>query len=394
MNKKLRNTLFFAGLLSFLISIFVVFQFKKNTLQNFGRLSSRTLQSSINLKFYILTRQVLRFAKMKTGLQNVSKKNNFTDLSQSSIKFLAVLNLKNFNKFSWFTANSYKFSNQKVIKKVLKKSNLYLSKSIKKSTTAAASVFPIKILNQQYFILAAPYKEGNSFLWALAVLPKLSFISWLPINKSTEPFSILNSSSDIISHSNYSYVAKKNKSSWAARQNQLGLLESQNFNYKNFDFNIQMFSKIEKSSLLLSSNFKMYFWPMFFKLLFVFTCIFVLLPKLFLNKKNKLKVKDFYEEKQSKKDNIKSPHQNLPASKDNLKNSYQNLSASKSNLSQQKKETSLLNDQEELISLQELPAHSSIIKDLKNLIDDLDKKPLSSVDSNQNHLTAKKEQEL
>lgn len=345
-------------------------------MQDRAQLSSRILQSVVSLKYSILKQQVLKLAKQEGQLYKGAGEVKSTTLSESSIKFLALLNLQNSKTFSWFSANSSQFKQPKIIRRVLQKTNLYLSNNIKKFEAPFSAIFPIQILNQQYFVLVLPYKEGNSFLWTLAVLPKLSFISWLPLQQSKGPFSLLNSSSDIISHANYSYITKKMAAPWAIKQNQLGLLEGYHFDYKNSDFVFQVFSKIEGSSLLLSSSWKMYFWPLFFQLLVIFAGIFVLLPYLFFslfsNKVKSSKVKDFSAKKENPKSNWKNADQGLVLPKEDL---------------------ALLEEQQELISLQELPAHSSIIKDLKSLIDDLDKKPLNRVNLDAQSSLSEKEQE-
>ncbi len=337
----------------------------------------QVLQSAISSQYWILQQQVLQLAKTEGQLHKGAQGDESTSLSNSGIPFLALLNTKGDKRFSWFTTNTSEFDQPKVVKSILQQTHFYLSKNSIKERGSSPAIFPVKVLKQIYFVLVLPYTEKKSSLRALAVLPKLSFISWLPLQETKTSFSLLNPSSDIISHGNYSYIAKKISAPWAIEQNQMGLLEGQQFNYKNSDFYFQVFAKIEGSPLLLSASWKLYFWPLFFQLLAIFIGVFVLAPyfilTFFAKKKQPSIQKDFFKkEEDSKSDQQhKSPNLEAPA-----------------------KESSLLDQQTELISLQELPAHSSIIKDLKNLIDDLDQKPLNEEGlENASNLSEKKQEQ-
>lgn len=361
----MRNALYVAGFFSFVFSIFVIFQFKKGLMAKRVQLSSRILQASITSQYLALKQQILQLADIQSSLNKGEGDLQSATLSESSVELLALLELKNKGRFSWVTASSAKFQTKQVVKNVLQKTEMYLSTYLGASRFKEPTVFALTVLDKPYLALALPYKGVGVSSWVLAILPKLSFISWLPFQEGGGPFSLLNSSSDIISHAKYSYISKKTIEPWAMEQNQLGLLENYRFVYKNSDFVFQIFSKIEGSSLLLSSSWSMRFWPLFFQLLIVFCFSFFFLPFLFyryFSIKEKLEVPQLGKNFSKKSAPAITSH------------------ASEPELESVEVGLPLQDTQNDLVSLQELPAHSSIIKDLKSLIDDLDSKPLSKVD--------------
>lgn len=351
MIKKLRNIFFLFGLIAFVISIFFSFQFKKDSLKRQAKASSQILQSLITLKHKALKKQIYQLSRAENNLQTGRGLKQSRTLSQNSIRFLALMdlkNIKNIKNFSWFVFNSSNFNlnkqnNYLLAQNIFKDTKNWLNKN-QNLNNKNSKLFLTKVLNKDYFVFLTPYKTKKQSLWSLALLPKLSFASWLPMQTTNSPFRLLNSFFQTISHNNYFYIAKKSKTNWAVKQSQLGLLESQRFVYKNSDFVFQVFSKIEASSLVLSSTWELNFWSMFFKFFATFFILFFALPyfafNIFFKKEKKTVLQDF-----TKKQKIvitKKPEQ----------------------------------ENKDLFFVQTPPKQSSIIKDLQSLIEDLDTKPL------------------
>lgn len=366
MIKKWRNIFFLVGFIAFVISVFFSFQFKKDSLKKQAQLSSTILQSLITLKHQALKRHITQLSRLENNLQAGRGLKQSATLSQNSIVFLALLDLKKTKPFSWFIFNSdfnlEKQKNHLLAQSILKQTKHWLNKNQNLNNTNS-KLFVLRVLNKDYFALLTAYGSTKTALWSLALLPKLSFASWLPMQAAGSPFFLLNSFSQIISHNNYFYIAKKSKTNWAVKQSQLGLLESHRFAYQNSDFAFQIFSKIEASSLVLSSTWKLNFWPLFFQLFIVFFSLFFILPYFICSV--------FFKTKHKQNQNFVTPK---PTTKPTPNPETKPIFHPESN------PKPAVQKNQDLLHVQNPLEPSAIIKDLQSLIQDLDTKPLDAID--------------